>query len=240
MKTIDNGFGNLFRSKLQKIENDRLLTVEGKKAARLAAFAEAEKAKDKNLNDLEQLFAQIKEDRQIILDEPVPQKPIPMLAMPKNSEHLLDAELLQFRISAQTVGIMAEKRAAARIIAAAAVAESGNALMDAVDFMMNTDQFGRGGFILAIPALLAHANTREDTIEKLAMRQWISEQSSKIFKAEITPQLTSFMENRAEKLKDLDIEEAPLITAFASATGIWTDIQGIVAFDIGKQDSEGF
>lgn len=245
------------------LQNSPELSDLGRLNAIKAAFAEAE-AEYNQLSKANRERSEVLKQRSKDGDpgKTAPKRDLPKFPLPDEDYALTDFERKAAPALASIAAMMAERRAADRMVAAAAVLQ-GSALHAKLEEIATLERFAESALMIALPQINAQQQARyeseraailqtpgqdeqtqrarlaEITDEflhgRIAMNAWIDRQVEAIAKRETTKAQQDFIDKQRQVEAEILMKTGDIALESMIINGNWNDIQGLVNLESGLE-----
>ncbi len=258
-------FAEKFLARRRTILQNSELSDLGRLNAIKAAFAEAESEYNQLSKANRERSEALKKAAEALDPGKAPKRELPKFPMPDEQYSLTDFERKAAPALASVAAMMAERRAADRMITAAAVLQ-GSALQAKLEELATLERFGESALLLALPQIIAQQQARyesertailqtpgqdEQTLasrlgeiadryisDRIALDTWVNRQVEAIAKRETTKAQQDFIDKQRQAEAEMMKEMGGIALESMIIEGNWRDIQGLVSLEPGL-DREG-
>ena len=255
-------FAEKFLARRRAILQNTELSDLGKLNSLKAAFAEAESEYNQLSKANRERSAELKKAVETLDPGKAPKRELPKFPTTDEDYSLTDFERKAAPALASVAAMMAERRAADRMITAAAVLQ-GSALHAKLEEIATLERFGESALLLALPQIIAQQKGRfeseraailqtpgldeqtqrarlaEITDEflhgRIAMNAWIDRQVEAIAKRETTKAQQDFIDKQRQVEAEILMKTGDIALESMIINGNWNDIQGLVNLESGLE-----
>ena len=257
-------FAEKFLARRRAILQNTELSDLGKLNALKAAFAEAESEYNQLSKANRERSAALKKAAEALDPGKAPKRELPKF--PTSDEDyalsLTDFERKAAPALASVAAMMAERRAADRMISAATVLQ-GSALHAKLEEIATLERFGESALLLALPQIIAQQQARyesertailqtpgqdEQTLasrlgeiadryirDRIALDTWVNRQVEAIAKRETTKAQQDFIDKQRQAEAEILMKTGDIALESMIINGNWNDIQGLVNLESGLE-----
>ena len=258
-------FAEKFMARRRAILQNSELSDLGKLNALKAAFSEAESEYNQLSKANRERSAEIKKAAEALDPGKAPKRELPKF--PTSDEDYSDYSLTDFERKAapalaSVAAMMAERRAADRMISAATVLQ-GSALQVKLEEIATLERFGESALLLALPQIIAQQQARyesertailqtpgqdEQTLasrlgeiadryisDRIALDTWVNRQVEAIAKRETTKAQQDFIDKQRQAEAEILMKTGDIALESMIINGNWNDIQGLVNLESGLE-----
>ena len=255
-------FAEKFLARRRAILQNSELSDLGKLNALKAAFSEAESEYNQLSKANRERSEELKKAAEALDPGKAPKRELPQFPTNGEDYSLTDFERKAAPALASVAAMMAERRAADRMVASAAVLQ-GSALQAKLEEIATLERFGESALLLALPQIIAQQKGRfeseraailqtpgldeqtqrarlaEITDEflhgRIAMNAWIDRQVEAIAKRETTKAQQDFIDKQRQAEAEMMKELGDISLESMIINGNWNDIQGLINLESGLE-----
>ena len=255
-------FAEKFLARRRAILQNSELSDLGRLNAIKAAFSEAESEYNQLSKANRERSEELKKAAEALDPGKAPKRELPQFPTNGEDYSLTDFERKAAPALASVAAMMAERRAADRMVASAAVLQ-GSALQAKLEEIATLERFGESALLLALPQIIAQQKGRfeseraailqtpgldeqtqrarlaEITDEflhgRIAMNAWIDRQVEAIAKRETTKAQQDFIDKQRQAEAEMLAKTGDIALESMIIHGNWRDIQGMVNLESGLE-----
>ena len=255
-------FAEKFLARRRAILQNSELSDIGKLNALRSAFAETEAEYDQLFRANRERAEALKKDAESHDLDRAPKRDLPKFPLPDEDYALTDFERKAAPALASIAAMMAERRAADRMVAAGAVLQ-GSALHAKLEEIATLERFGESALLLALPQINAQQQVRYESERaailqmpgldeqaqsarlaeitdqylngRIAMNAWIDRQIEAIAKRETTKAQQDFIDKQRQAEGEMMQRMGDIMLESMIIEGNWRDIQGMVNLESGLE-----
>ena len=255
-------FAEKFLARRRAILQNSELSDLGRLNALKAAFSEAESEYNQLSKANRERSAEIKKAAEALDPGKAPKRELPKFPTSDEDYSLTDFERKAAPALASVAAMMAERRAADRMISAATVLQ-GSALQAKLEEIATLERFGESALLLALPQIIAQQQARyesertailqtpgqdEQTLasrlgeiadryisDRIALDTWVNRQVEAIAKRETTKAQQDFIDKQRKAEAEILAKTGDIALESMIIHGNWSDIQGLVNLESGLE-----
>ena len=255
-------FAEKFMARRRAILQNSELSDLGKLNALKAAFSEAESEYNQLSKANRERSAEIKKAAEALDPGKAPKRELPKFPTTDEDYAMTDFERKAAPALASVAAMMAERRAADRMISAATVLQ-GSALQAKLEEIATLERFGESALLLALPQIIAQQQARyesertailqtpgqdEQTLasrlgeiadryisDRIALDTWVNRQVEAIAKRETTKAQQDFIDKQRQAEAEILAKTGDIALESMIIHGNWSDIQGLVNLESGLE-----
>ena len=255
-------FAEKFLARRRAILQNSELSDLGKLNSLKAAFAEAESEYNQLSKANRERSESLKKAAEALDPGKAPKRELPKFPTSGEDFALTDFERKAAPALASVAAMMAERRAASRMITAAAVLQ-GSALQAKLEELATLERFGESALLLALPQIIAQQQARyesertailqtpgqdEQTLasrfgeiadryisDRIALDTWVNRQVEAIAKRETTKAQQDFIDKQRQAEAEMLAKTGDIALESMIIHGNWRDIQGMVNLESGLE-----
>ena len=255
-------FAEKFLARRRAILQNSELSDLGKLNSLKAAFAEAESEYNQLSKANRERSESLKKAAEALDPGKAPKRELPKFPMPDEEYSLTNFERKAAPALASVAAMMAERRAACRMITAAAVLQ-GSALQAKLEELATLERFGESALLIALPKVIAQQQARyesertailqtpgqdEQTLasrlgeiadryirDRIALDTWVNRQVEAIAKRETTKAQQDFIDKQRQAEAEILMKTGDIALESMIINGNWNDIQGLVNLESGLE-----
>ena len=255
-------FAEKFLARRRAILQNSELSDLGKLNSLKAAFSEAESEYNQLSKANRERSAEIKKAAEALDPGKAPKRELPKFPLADEDYGLTDFERKAAPALASVAAMMAERRAADRMVSTATVLQ-GSALQAKLEEIATLERFGESALLLALPQIIAQQQARyesertailqtpgqdEQTLasrlgeiadryirDRIALDTWVNRQVEAIAKRETTKAQQDFIDKQRQAEAEILMKTGDIALESMIINGNWNDIQGLVNLESGLE-----
>ena len=255
-------FAEKFLARRRAILQNSELSDLGRLNAIKAAFSEAESEYNQLSKANRERSEELKKAAEALDPGKAPKRELPQFPTNGEDYSLTDFERKAAPALASVAAMMAERRAADRMVASAAVLQ-GSALQAKLEEIATLERFGESALLLALPQIIAQQKGRFESERaailqtpgldeqtqrarlteitdqylngRIAMNAWIDRQVASIAKREMTKAQQDFIDKQRKSEAEILAKTGDIALESMIIHGNWSDIQGLVNLESGLE-----
>ena len=255
-------FAEKFLARRRAILQNSELSDLGKLNAIKAAFSEAEAEYNQLSKANRERAEALKKDAESYDLGRAPKRDLPKFPLPDEDYALTDFERKAAPALASVAAMLAERRAADRMVSAATIL-NGSALQSKLEELASLERFGESALLIALPKVIAQQQARyesertailqtpgqdEQTLasrlgeiadryisDRIALDTWANRQVEAIAKRETTKAQQDFIDKQRQAEAEILMKTGDIALESMIINGNWNDIQGLVNLESGLE-----